>query len=118
MLLRDRMVKGFGVSERDNRAGYGGTMLTIDQDQTGPATADEASRCLTLVRTDAQVEQQAPKVRAPRPDAGFVAHLIASAEKLPQTRALRRAAPADAKSAYTALLQPATALGGRTRQVV
>jgi hypothetical protein len=31
----------------------------------------------------------------------FVAHLIATAEHLPQTRGLRRATPADALSAYS-----------------
>jgi len=36
----------------------------------------------------------------PRPDPTFVAHLIATAEQLPQTRSLRRATPADALSAY------------------
>ena len=38
----------------------------------------------------------------PRPDSSFVAQLIATAEQLPQTRGLRRAAPADAMSAYRA----------------
>jgi hypothetical protein len=31
----------------------------------------------------------------------FVAHLIATAEHVPQTRGLRRATPADAQSAYS-----------------
>ena len=31
----------------------------------------------------------------------FVAHLIATAEHVPQTRSLRRATPADAQSAYS-----------------
>ena len=35
-----------------------------------------------------------------RPDASFVAQLIATAEQLPQTRHLRRGATADALSAY------------------
>jgi hypothetical protein len=39
----------------------------------------------------------------PRPDPSFLAHLIATAQQLPQTRNLRRAAPADALSAYRAL---------------
>lgn len=52
-----------------------------------------------------------------RPDPTFVAHLIATAAHVPQTRNLRRAAPSDAHSAYTASLRPATA-SGRTRQVV
>ncbi|MBB5053246.1 hypothetical protein HNQ36_003237 [Afipia massiliensis] len=35
-----------------------------------------------------------------RPDASFVAHLIAMAEQAPQTRTLRREAPAVAHGAY------------------
>jgi hypothetical protein len=35
-----------------------------------------------------------------RPDAAFVAHLIATADHAPQTRMLRRAAPADAVTRY------------------
>jgi hypothetical protein len=35
-----------------------------------------------------------------RPDATFVAHLIAMAEMSPQTRSLRRAAPEDVEAAY------------------
>jgi hypothetical protein len=38
--------------------------------------------------------------RAARPDASFVAHLIATAAQAPQTRALRRASPADALASY------------------
>ena len=54
-----------------------------------------------------------PTARSPRPDPTFVAHLIATA-----ARNLRRAAPYDAHSAYTASLRPATGAGCRTRQVV
>jgi hypothetical protein len=44
--------------------------------------------------------QRAPRFAMVRQDASFVAQLIATAEQLPQTRHLRRAAPADALSAY------------------
>jgi len=37
-----------------------------------------------------------------RPQAGFLAHLIATDRKLPQTRERRRAEPADAIAAYAA----------------
>jgi len=50
------------------------------------ATAETADRTLRLVVV--------------RPDASFVTQLIATAEQLPQTRSLRRGAPADALSAY------------------
>jgi len=53
-----------------------------------------------------------------RPDPSFVAHLIATAAQVPQTRNLRRAAASDAQSAYTATLRPVSDAGCRTRQVI
>jgi hypothetical protein len=55
-----------------------------------------------------------------RPDPRFVAHLIAMAEFCPQTRPLRRAAPAIAQAAYGSLATRKAAhapLGSRTRQL-
>jgi hypothetical protein len=43
--------------------------------------------------------------RASRADSGFVAHLIATAAKAPQTRTRRRAEPGEAISAYAELGQ-------------
>jgi len=43
-----------------------------------------------------------PSSRLSRPDASFVAHLIAMAEQDPQTRVLRRAAISDVEAAYSA----------------
>jgi hypothetical protein len=48
----------------------------------------------------------------------FVAQLIATAEQLPQTRLYRRAAPADALTAYGAGQRKAPQSGLRMRQVV
>ena len=53
----------------------------------------------------------------PRPDSSFVTQLIATAEQLPQTRNLRRAAPADATSAYRAGQRCTVSPGLQTRQV-
>jgi hypothetical protein len=58
-----------------------------------------------------------PKFANPRPDPGFVAQLIATAERLPQTRNLRRAAPADAMSAYRAGQRSTIDAGLLTRHV-
>ncbi|MBV9456798.1 MAG: hypothetical protein JO141_04680 [Bradyrhizobium sp.] len=49
-----------------------------------------------------QTVYEAPKLARTRPNANYVAQLIATAEQLPQTRNLRRAEPADALSAYSA----------------
>jgi hypothetical protein len=57
-----------------------------------------------LVATHALVPvgrvERIPLHRAVRPDASFVAHLIAMAEYTPQTRTLRRATPAAARATY------------------
>jgi len=44
---------------------------------------------------------EAPRLAVTRPNANYVAQLIATAEQLPQTRNLRRAEPSDALSAYS-----------------
>ena len=62
---------------------------------------DVETPCVALVPVTPTV-YQAPKLALTRPNANFVTQLIATAEQLPQTRNLRRAAPADALSAYSA----------------
>src|ERR1700751_1289841 len=62
---------------------------------------DVETPCVAVVPVTPTV-YQAPKRALPRPNASFVAQLIATAEQLPQTRNLRRAAPADALSVYSA----------------
>jgi hypothetical protein len=70
-------------------------MLTTDR--PGQTTDDDVSdakpACVALV----PIEEPA---RLSRPDPTFVTHLIATAEQVPQTRVHRRAAQADALSAY------------------
>lgn len=60
--------------------------------------------------------QWAYKQPLPRPDPTFVTQLIASAEQFPQASRLRRASPADARSAYAA--SPPAQTGAKTRQLI
>jgi hypothetical protein len=54
-----------------------------------------------------------------RADAGFLAHLIATDQKMPQTRERRRAEPAVAIAAYTAAnAAPATLIEARVLSVM
>lgn len=76
-----------------------------------------APSCVELVALAAPAHQ-APKFSLPRPDSTFVTQLIATAEQLPQTRNLRRAAPADALSAYRAHERPVRGAGTWTLQIV
>jgi hypothetical protein len=48
----------------------------------------------------------------------FVAHLIATAEHVPQTRSLRRATPADAQNAYSTNQHRLQGAGIRARQII
>ncbi len=52
------------------------------------------------------------------PDPIFVTHLMAQAQQVPQTRALRRASPADAQSAYRTGQATAKPAGRLMRQVI
>jgi hypothetical protein len=62
---------------------------------------EAAAPCVSLVPATPTV-YRARRFAVTRVDASFVTQLIATAEQLPQTRQLRRAAPADALSAYRA----------------
>lgn len=80
--------------------------------------ADVTSAHVDLVPATPSDQQRPPATgRLTRPDPSFVTQLIATAEQLPQTRNLRRAAPSDATSAYSAQLQPARRTG-KTWQVI
>jgi hypothetical protein len=67
------------------------------------------------------VNGPAQRARSPRRwslDSKFVTHLIATAEHAPQTRPLRRASFADARTAYKASQTPVGLAGIRMRQVI
>ena len=75
---------------------------------------DEPARELVPV---AQSVHWSPRA-APRPDPTFVAQLIATADRAPQTRGLRRASLADAQTAYGASQIRRSGTGFRTRQII
>jgi hypothetical protein len=81
------------------------------------AVADAKPACVALVPVVPTVHRsRLPDQQRSRAD--FVAHLIATAEHVPQTRSLRRATPADAQTAYRATQHHAPSAGIRTRQVI
>lgn len=73
--------------------------------------------CVALVPL-AQEAHWVRKMALPRPDPSFVTQLIATAEQVPQTRTLRRAASADALSAYNTPGRIVQETGLCTRQVI
>jgi hypothetical protein len=78
---------------------------------------DVTPPCVALVPLALEVTW-ARKMALPRPDPSFVTQLIATAEQVPQTCNLRRAAPADALSAYSTPWRGVRATGQWTRQVI
>ena len=94
--------------------------MRSDTDRMARYETEEADTpaCVDLVPLT-QADRRAPIThQLTRPDPSFVAQLIATAAHLPQTRNLRRAAPSDAHSAYTAQHRPQPVVGCRTRQVI
>jgi hypothetical protein len=86
---------------------------------TDDTTALEAKPASVALVSLAQTERRSRR-RWYRwaPDPIFVAHLIATAEQVPQTRRARRATLADAQAAYQTRQSPARDVGSRTRQVI
>jgi hypothetical protein len=76
-----------------------------------------APACVELVPVSQSVHWS-PKPSMARPDPSFVTHLMATADRVPQTRSLRRASLADAQNAYGAGQIRRYGVGFRTRQVV
>lgn len=80
--------------------------------------ADEKPACVALVPVVASAQWSRPSQQPTRPDSTFLTHLIATAERDPQTRTLRRATSADAQTAYGATLRGVQSAGIRTRQTI
>jgi hypothetical protein len=80
--------------------------------------ADAKPPCVALVpMVTAARWSQVSSSQLSLSDATFVAHLIATAEHVPQTRNLRRATPADALTAYSANQHRFHGAGMRPRQI-
>lgn len=71
--------------------------------------ARDINQCTTLVPIDGAHEPRIASQHAARPDASFVAHLIATATGSPQTRTLRRATFTEALGGYNVASVIATA---------
>jgi hypothetical protein len=79
---------------------------------------DLPSTSLVLVPSAETVERFSKPVQISRPDPSFLAHLLATAAQDPQTRNHRRAAQADALSAYRAHRDPGQESSLRTRHLI
>jgi hypothetical protein len=92
------------VPKRDSSTGLRFAMLSTYRPEHAPDDGvfeDARSACVALVPVAQEAQWSRPQVRRALPDPTFLAQLIATAEQIPQTRSLRRAATADALSAYS-----------------
>lgn len=92
----------------------GETGFDIPETETDMVSVKEGSRALVAETTTPDNDAVTMK-RAVRSDAAFVTQLIATARGVPQTRAARRAAPAEAATAYGAAPMPRIARAGLSR---
>jgi hypothetical protein len=86
-------------------------------DDGGPADAKPACVALVPIVTAAKWSQISVS-QLSLSNSTFIAHLIATAEHVPQTRSLRRATPADAQSAYSTNQHRLHGTGMRARQII
>ena len=77
-------------------------MSSIYQQEIEDGVFEDVETPCVAVMPVTQTVYEAPRLARARPNANYVAQLIATAEQLPQTRDLRRAEPAVALSAYSA----------------
>jgi hypothetical protein len=114
------IAKGRGVPERDNFVGFELMNTNFSGSEDAGDAAEARPACVALVPMVAAPRRPEPVVHGlTRPDASFVAHLIAMAQLSPQTRILRRAAPEHVRAAYRAVANQNQPLppGVRMRQV-
>ncbi|MDR3487889.1 MAG: hypothetical protein P4M05_23695 [Bradyrhizobium sp.] len=96
----------------------------LDTDRSGQAVddgvlTDAMPPCVALVpMVTAAKWSQIPSYQLSLPNSTFVAHLIATAEHVPQTRSLRRATPADARTAYSTNQHRLQGTVARARQII
>jgi hypothetical protein len=97
----------------------GRRLAMVTNDQPDPTADDRGgSECTALVPVCEVARHARPLGRLSLPDPTFLTHLIATAAQVPQTRQLRRAAQADALSAYRTQRAGRPEKGFRTRQVI
>jgi hypothetical protein len=116
------IAKGHNVPKHDDSAGLQVAMTDTDrakQRAEDGGVADAKPACVALVPLTPSVQRSHTSgLQSSRPSPIFVTHLIATAAHAPQTRSLRRATPADAKTAYSANQHPLEGASVRTRQII
>lgn len=94
--------------------GTGRTEVIIDAE----IVDDVPTAAVELVPLSARPDAQSKTTPLNRPDASFVAQLIATADHAPQTCALRRGSSADAQAAYEPHVTERRSVTRRTKQII
>ncbi len=104
-----------GVPKRDKlpMTGTGPTEVIIDAEIVDDVPAASVELVPLSARPDVQ-----PETPLTRPDSSFVAQLIATADRAPQTCALRRGSCADAQAAYGPHDSERRSVARRTKQII
>jgi hypothetical protein len=104
-----------GVPKRDKlpMTGTGRTEVIIDAEIVDDVPAASVELVPLSARPDVQ-----PETPLTRPDSSFVAQLIATADRAPQTCALRRGSCADAQAAYGPHDSERRSVARRTKQII
>jgi hypothetical protein len=82
--------------------------------RSAQAVADGCTAGTSLIRVETTDTAHITHIARPRPQAAFLAHLLAVAQRAPQTQDKRRAAPQDAIGRYAAAGRPAPVRPGRS----
>jgi hypothetical protein len=93
--------------------GTGRTEVIIDAEIVDDVPAASVELVPLSARPDVQ-----PETPLTRPDSSFVAQLIATADRAPQTCALRRGSCADAQAAYGPHDSERRSVARRTKQII
>jgi hypothetical protein len=93
--------------------GGSGTATATRRRSDAPAEPPMPLPGRALVAAAAPVASENTTLSSRRPHAAFLAHLIATGQQAPQTRARRRAEPAEAITLYVDQMTQAPAAAGR-----
>ncbi|MDE2065808.1 MAG: hypothetical protein KGK01_02675 [Bradyrhizobium sp.] len=106
-------------NETDQSGSLAVEYASTDQMDRQGVTADAKPSCVALVPVTKITQRSTGPIRLLlRPNSIFVAHLIATVERVPQTRSLRRATASDANAAYISGRQRIAGAGLRARQTI
>jgi|SRR5579872_5084404 len=117
-LAKEKTEKGVTSQNVTVQPEFRFAMSDLERPEETGVLAEASPPCVALVPLVQSTQWSRAHILLPRPDPTFVAQLIATAERMPQTRSLRRGTAADAQTAYGASRRNIPASGIRAGQVI